>query len=144
MRKPQIPAIVALCLLSTTNLFGQSPYEDELQIQATKFIKSEGVRNFIAFFESSAFQNLLLAIVIFSGIYFSLMLTLFILINKGVIHLKENSLIALLMEDWMTKKEEESVLEEKLAPNKHPIFEELPTIEYPNWEILSVEMKGNT
>lgn len=144
MRKSPIPTMVALCLLSATNLFGQSPYEQELEVEATKFIKSESVQNFATWFGSPSFQNFILAIVIFSIIYFSLMLTLFVLINKEVISVEENSFVALLMEDWMTKKAEAPIPAEQLALKEQPIFEQLPTIEYPNWEILCVEMNGNT
>ena len=80
-----------------------------------------------------------------SGLYFLAMLVLFLLVHKEVIRIKENALLHILLEDWLTQKEKERYLD---TTEEVVISEEVATetttiqLDVPNLDILSMDSES--
>lgn len=145
MRKAQITTLVATCILFPDRLIGQLPIENEIENQVISSFKPANAERFFAWFESPTFYNFILTAVILSGLYFTTMLLLFVLINKEIFSVKENSLISILLDDWiqdevLIKSKEKVVPADELRPVKNPIFENIPSLEYPSLEVIDLEL----
>jgi len=145
MRKLHTTIIGIICLCTTSSLFSQTLEEREFARQASNLYRSANVDAFFAWFTSPTCSNLLLFLMIASGLYFLAMLTLFLLINREVLKVKENTLLHILMEDWLTEKEK--IIITTAQKKEAPITQDLPTetiiqLDLPNLDILSMETES--
>ena len=133
------------CLYTTSSLVAQTNPEHEFSRQAANLYRSANVDAFFAWFTSSNCSNLLFLLIIASGIYFLTMLTLFLLIHKDVISLKENSVLYILLEDWLTEKE--TIILGVPQKDENPIPQDSLTetviqLDLPNLDVLSMETES--
>ncbi len=145
MRKLHTTILGMVCLCSTSSLFSQTNPEVELAKQASYLYRSSNADAFFTWFTSPTCSNLLLFLMFASILYFLAMLTLFLLINREVIKVKENALVHILLEDWLTEKEKILLSPiEKMEPvikEKSPTESMIP-LNLPNSDILSMETES--
>lgn len=145
MRKLHTTIIGILCLCPTASLFAQTSPERELIRQASNLYRSANVDAFFTWFTSPSCSHLLFILILASGIYFLAMLTLFLLISKEVITLKEHTLLHLLLEGWLAEKEKTNLV----TPQKNEIpipqdslAETIMLLDLPNLDVLSMETES--
>ncbi len=145
MRKLHTTILGLVCLGNTSSLFSQTPPEAELARQASNLYRSANVDAFFSWFTSPTCSNLLFFLIIASGLYFLSMFALFLLLNKKVISLKENSLLHILLEDWLADKEKTIILSDEkteTAVTKDSLTETIIQLDLPNLDILSMDTES--
>lgn len=145
MRKLHTTILGIVCLYPTSSLFSQTPSEAELAKQAASLYRSANIDSFFNWFLSPACSNFLFLLLIASGIYFLGMLTLFLLINRDVIKIKENPLVQILLEDWLVEKSKIRPIE-KVEPvvTTDLLTETIIQLDLPNLDILSMKQESTT
>ena len=145
MRKLHTTIIGILCLCTTSSLVAQTNPEHELHRQASNLYRSANVDAFFTWFTSPICSNLLFFLIIASGIYFLTMLTLFLLIHKEVLSLKENTVLHILLEDWLIEKEA-TVLgvpqKDEVPAPQDSLMETVIQLDLPNLDVLSMESES--
>ncbi|GEM_PF-3644192 len=143
MRKLHTTILGIVCLCTTSSLFSQTHPEAELARQASNLYRSANVDAFFSWFTSSTCSNLLFFLIIAFGFYFLSMLTLFLLVNKEVISLKENALLHILLEDWLAEKTTLiSAKEVEPVVTTDLLTETIIQLDLPNLDILSMETES--